>query len=365
MKLRLRYRFDRAYHAIITNTYVFYFRKACRQSVRKHTFDSEFYRAFREEVVPYWKQFGIRPKVYWFKQYYLWQGTVNKRNIPGDVFFHDVLPHFNDPLYTRPMCDKNLYHITCSDVTRPETIFKYDDGCWRNDDLSPITQEEAYARLNHTGHFVAKPTRFSSGGNNIIFFEGPLASKDVDMLLKHYKQDYIIQRELVQHPSLAVFNPSSVNSLRLMTLVFQGKAYLLSAILRIGRSGSRVDNIARGGYQVTVLPDGHLDKTAYTSYNGVEKFVEQSGNGVPFAGAVVPSWDAVRETALTLALKLPHLNLIAWDFSVDESGTPTLIEYNTISPAQNQETCGPTFGPLTDQVLKEVFNIPRDTKVPN
>ena len=41
--------------------------------------------------------------------------------------------------------------------------------------------------------------------------------------------------------------------------------------------------------------------------------------------------------------------------SVDTQGDPVLIEYNTC-PGQNQISCGPTFGELTDRVLDEFFN---------
>ena len=81
----------------------------------------------------------------------------------------------------------------------------------------------------------------------------------------------------------------------------------------------------------------------------------ESKSGLHFGGAVVPCYDKVRETALELAKKTPYHHYVAWDFAVDETGDPVLIEYNVHVPGQNQETSGPTFGDITDEVLAEVY----------
>ena len=51
---------------------------------------------------------------------------------------------------------------------------------------------------------------------------------------------------------------------------------------------------------------------------------------------------------------LPYFDLIGWDFAVDEDGEPVFIEFN-VMPEQNQISCGPSFGKLTDEVLAAVF----------
>ncbi len=353
--------YDRLYYTIDLDILCHFFNLRCRRAMRKHEFDASFYKAYREKVVPYWKQFGVRPKIYWFKRDFLRTGIVDPRYIPADIFRRYVIPYFDNECYVRQMTDKNLYHLILPGLKRPETIFKYADGCYREDDLRPITPEEAASRLT-CGQYIFKPARDTGGGSGISFLpvdENTPPSAIEDMMTHYVQADHIVQRVLVQHPSLAAFNHSSVNTLRLVTLVFHGKAYLLSAILRIGHADSRVDNVSKGGYQAIVREDGTLEKLAYTHKGGKDNFVEQTDEGVRFEGFAIPSWEKVRATALDLALKMPHLALIGWDFSVDEQGDPVLIEFNC-HIGQNQENCGPTFGDMTEEILTEVF---RDKKL--
>ena len=54
------------------------------------------------------------------------------------------------------------------------------------------------------------------------------------------------------------------------------------------------------------------------------------------------------------ASKLPQLGIIGLDFGIDRNGEPVFIELN-ISSGQNQRGGGPTFGALTDAVLRDVL----------
>lgn len=359
MRTKRQQLYDDIYFGLEQDIFCFYRNCAVRRAVRGKKFGKEFYRSFRKEVVPYWKQFGIRPKMCWFKQDWLYRGYLDPRYIPKNIHYRRIIPYFNDNRFTRSLNDKNLNSLLFPTVKRPETIFKYIDGRFCDDHFMPIPEQAVYDRLAQPGNYVAKQTRDSAEGHNIQFLKGPLDRQAVEALLAKYTcGDFIVQRAVVQHPDLARLNASSLNTLRVETMLWHGKPYLLSAILRIGHPGSLVDNIAQGGYQAIVLPDGHLDKLAFTERDhGREfSFVEQTVEGVRFAdNPPIPSWERVRDTALSLAQTLPHLRLIGWDFAVDEQGDPVLIEFNTrFNPTQ--ENCGPTFGDMTDEVLSEIFD---------
>ena len=60
------------------------------------------------------------------------------------------------------------------------------------------------------------------------------------------------------------------------------------------------------------------------------------------------------ETVRTLHVKMAHFKIIGWDIAIDRQGRPVLIDLNT-PPGQNQHSCGPTFGDLTERVLEDVF----------
>ena len=346
---RLYYKFPRWYQSLFANYALI------ATTIRQHC-DKNFHEAFRHVIRPYWKQYGVRVKKYWYKYLYELSGELNPRYLPHILFSRDIVPHFDNPMFIRQLADKNLHSLLFPTVKRPSTIFKYMDGAFRDDDLSRISEQEAFARLQSVDSFIVKPTRDTGQGKNVLLVK---ASKDIEslkeILAPYQAHDFIVQKIVSQHPSIAKFNPTSLNTIRIVTLVFHNEVHVLSSILRIGSKNSTVDNVSAGGYQCTILPDGTLDKLAYHPPKGNESpFVEKNDDGLYFGGFAVPSFDRILETTKTLAAKMPHLQLIGWDVAVDEDGDVVLIEFNS-EIGQNQATCGPTFGALTEDVLAEVY----------
>lgn len=348
--------YDKAYYFFEVYLDAAFMNAHKRKKLRGVKFDQDFYDAYKNKVLPFWKKYGIKPHIWWYKHYYLLTKTVDPRFIPDDIHLCCVIPYFDSPAYYRQLTDKNLHALVFPTVKRPETVFRHIDGYYCEDDYAPITRQEALARAGRDGSYIIKPTRDTGAGANISFFSGAHDAAGMEQLLAPYDQiDYIIQKTVVQHPALAKLNPTSLNTIRLVTLMIPSGTYLLSSVLRIGGAGSRVDNIAKGGYQAVILPDGRLDRLAYTHNSGKDEFVEQTQSGIRFSEyPPIPSWEKLRATALDLATRLPHLKMIGWDFSIDEHGDPVLIEFNC-QLGQNQATCGPTFGDMTDEVLSQVF----------
>ena len=163
--------------------------------------------------------------------------------------------------------------------------------------------------------------------------------------------NFLAQEVMEQHPVLRKLNDSSLNTVRIVSFLFEGEVYVLSSILRMGGSGARVDNIGAGGHSCAIGPDGRLSKLAV---NRKSEWVEDNGKGTRFEDVVVPSYDKAVELVKRLHRRLAHFKIIGWDIGIDKEGEPVLIEFNT-NPGQNQYSCGPTFGDLTDRVLEDVF----------
>ena len=164
------------------------------------------------------------------------------------------------------------------------------------------------------------------------------------------RKNFIVQKLVKQHDDLKAINPTSLNTLRVMSFFFQGKVHILSAQLRMGSGGARVDNYSSGGYACNVQMDGRLSERAVSS-NG---WATEHPSGIAFKDIVVPSFDRVIEIINEEHKKIPYLNIIGWDFGIDENGDPVFIEMNE-GPQDNQNGSGPTFGDMTEDVLDEVF----------
>ena len=355
MRSNLRRKYDRLYYNFELDVDYIARILSVRKAVRGKKFGPEFYEAWKNVIRPYWKQFGVRPQKAWAKYIYGLTGSLDPRYVSDAVHHRYVIPYFDNVSYFHAFEDKNMYSLLFPGVNRPVTVFKRMDREFYNDDLTPISREEALSRLRKDGQYIAKPSTDTGSGNGIQFFSGADGMEAIQKHLDHFgPYDYIVQEIVRQHPDLAAFNPSSVNTIRMVTMVFQGQASILSAILRVGHAGSRVDNISKGGYQAVIRPDGTLAKEAYTHFDGKDATALCSDTGKAFEGAAIPAWDKLSRTVLDMAARLPHLKLIGWDMSVDEAGNVVLIEFNGHF-AQNQENCGPTFGDRTEEVLTAVF----------
>lgn len=308
-------------------------------------------------IRPYWRQFRVRvPRRFWFDLLANPDKPFSPKYIPDDLWFSRILPHYSDTILAKAWQDKCIQNLTFPDMRRPKTVVKRVAGVFYDDDLTLLTQEQALERCQGAGRVIVKPSLGSGGGRGIGFYDiGAMSREDVLALFSRHGKNFIIQEKLTQHPALARMNPGSLNTLRIITFLWDGQVRVLSSILRIGGRDSEMDNISQGGFQCNVAPDGRLCGKAMTHFRGKWEYLDaHPDSGIPFADVTVPAYDKVLRAVTSHAAKMAHFRIIGWDVAVDPDGEPVLVEFNAL-PGQNQETDGPTFGDLTDQVLEEVF----------
>lgn len=136
----------------------------------------------------------------------------------------------------------------------PEILFTFQKGKVMAGKMKGVDFTDAMDTLKDGTYFL-KQTNSDNGsdvnliekkGKNLIINRGALSLDDLKKKLMANK--FILQEKIVQHPDLARLNPSTVNTLRIVTTHFNNKTHLLAASLRIGTSPDAwVDNGARGG----------------------------------------------------------------------------------------------------------------------
>ena len=166
--------------------------------------------------------------------------------------------------------------------------------------------------------------------------------------------EYWVQKAVKQHPDMAKMNPSSVNTVRIMTLKANDNVYVLSSVVRIGKAGSKVDNFHSGGMSCGIKADGTLNDFA-TFVNGDRAKKHESG--FVFAEGKIPNIERVCNEVKRLHYCLPMFGIISWDMCIDELGDPVLIEYNigggiTVHQLSN----GPLYGKHRQEILEAAFN---------
>ena len=72
------------------------------------------------------------------------------------------------------------------------------------------------------------------GKNIITIDEGFKNKKEVKAIFDTYGKDFICQEIIKQHKDLSSLNPDYVNTIRIMSLLYNNKVYNVSCVIRVG-----------------------------------------------------------------------------------------------------------------------------------
>lgn len=290
----------------------------------------------------------------WFEFYHtLRQDDKIEQFIPNNIFFTYIDTYFNDFRASRAMDDKNIYDLLFMDVLQPKTVIHCIEGRILDEKYNVISFSEAELRCKKANQVIIKPAVGTEGGKGIVFW-----SKDDSVeILKNAicNKNVVVQEVLKQHKVLSELHPSSINTIRIMTLCWNNDVYVLSAVVRMGVNGSNVDNASSGGICCGINEDGSLKENAVDQKG---KFFAAHPQGARFCDITIPQFDQCKDLVKSLAPRISRISkMVSWDLAINEMGNPVLIEANFSygSVALHQMCNGPIFGELTEEILKKVF----------
>ena len=302
------------------------------------------------------KHFGREVPTYWHQYLYSRNGLYSEKYIPASIYNSEILYRLNTLRFGLPYADKGFYDTLFPGFNRPRTIIKSVNGCFF-DDKYPITKEKALDICNNLDNAVIKPSLEGHWGVGVELFHSengyiPELNTSLQDLFLQYKKNFIIQEKFEQHPDLAKLNPTSVNTIRVLSYRSNNEIKILYAVIRIGRKGKVVDNETSGGIKADIdLQTGRIKGVAFG--NPQEKTMPQTDSGVVLDNYLIPKFPSVLEFVKSLHERLPYFNLIGWDISVDKNGNPAMIEWNRAAEL-SQVAHGPAFGDYTEEILSVV-----------
>lgn len=285
-------------------------------------------------------------------------GQFDKYYIPDSIFQYIIDPFYNSWKKANVIDNKCYYHRMFTDFKLPQLIVYRLAGLWYNDLDEIITEKTAEELIfRHKECFIKKAVN-SWGGTGVAFFDTTSQTKeDLKHVLLKDQTDLVIQAAVVQHPDIAILNPDSLNTIRIISMLRQdGSVKIYSSLLRMGLKGFKVDNASSGGISAGIRTDGRLKNVAYTN-TGV-RFTEHPTSHVHFENVVIPAFAKMQKAVATAHPKFPHFRLISWDIAVDKDSEPVLIEANLCDGELDfhQLNNGPIFKDDTEAILSEVFN---------
>lgn len=285
-----------------------------------------------------WKSnYGKTIPLYWHRLYASYTGLVDVNYFP-EIFYSTILERkFNDPYLALSAENKSQLDLllrlpgcTSSEVV-PLVLFR-SDGVYYNSSREAMSETQAIDYLYSYGRCVIKPSMDTDSGRNVCVLdivEGRDKKRDLTIkdLFDSFDGDFLVQPYVEVHDALKLLNPTSVNTIRIITYLLKGKVYHSPLSMRIGAYGSEVDNIHAGGMVVGVSDDGKLNEMAFTEYG--EKLYTHPNSGVVFKDIIIPGVGTGIKLVEKSHLLFPRLMFISWDVTIRKDGTPVIIEMNT------------------------------------
>lgn len=287
-------------------------------------------------------------------EHFLFEGhdlykTVNKEFdpwiFPEDLFRIKYEPKLNNQHWANVCYEKAYFERFMPNICFPRTILRNIEGFFYDHDYNIITEEMARVLLGKYEEVVFKPSDMWCGQGVSL-----MQSKTVQL---GKAKNYIIQELIHQHPTLQELNQSSVNIVRLITLIKGTEVIPLSASLRIGGKGQFTDNTSTpdglGMIVIGIDENGQLKENGYYSCALSTRYNHE---GLAFKGIKVPKYEEMVKIAIKNHPMIPKIRFIGWDFTVDSDGNVIVMEINPKYPGvfYYQLTNGPLFGKRSEEI---------------
>lgn len=332
----------------------------------KNEMDPKFpWKKYVNKKNTYFKKWGFNVSQLDAEYYSRVSGIKADHYVTRSMAVHFIYPYLDRYDFVPAYMDKNVQKSLLGlpdksiEVEMPENIITNSNGVFFDGLGRECTERQALDILvEYNKDTILKPTVETYGGHGIIKVSGETTKDEYYQLFQKYRYNFTFQKLVEQHPILAEYNPTSVNTIRIVTYRdFQKRRKVLYACLRFGGEGSVMDNVCSGGgYTGVDVQTGKLiDRKRYTYYQmDVPKISDTMPNDIP-------CWDKIKEAAMQLHSRLPHLNIVGWDFALSPDEKPILIEFNPRPGVGLQQAVGPMFNIKDlDEIMQHVSQVKYD-----
>ena len=228
-----------------------------------------------------------------------------------------IVARMNDKAYWHHFDDKAAFNALFA---------RYIPRKWMKIDAD--TPPESFSLfLADLDSLIVKPLEGSSGQGIERFSRADWEKNLPTFLARITASGGCIAEEIVQqHAALAALCPTSVNTIRIATLLGDKQQGIVYAFLRIG-NGKVMDNVDCGGMAVMVDIETGTLLTVGADKQG-NTYEKHPMTGVPIIGFTIPHWEEAKRICLEAAQVVPQMRYIAWDVAITAEG-PTFIEGNS------------------------------------
>ena len=141
------------------------------------------------------------------------------------------------------------------------------------------------------------------------------------------KENILLEERVHACKEIEAFHPSSLNTVRVVTISNSQECNVFGAILRMGTGDRIIDNTHSGGIFASIdVKTGVIDTDGLDSNGNVYK--EHPDSHIPIKGFQIPYWDKVIEMCSNATKVMPNTIFVGWDVVIFDDGRVGLIEGN-------------------------------------
>lgn len=220
----------------------------------------------------------------------------------------------NDPKYKKTFTVKPNFLREFSQYVGREWVYPNGDN---------FEEYEAFLTRNDT--FMVKPID-GLGGGGIYKSSLQEIGDHREFYQKLISERMFLEEVIRQCGAMASLNPSSVNTIRVMTHNIDDDPTIFFSSVRVGNGNTVVDNFHSGGMSAVVDCDTGI-VTGAALDKSMRRFEQHPVTGVTFKGFQIPDWEQVKQMVWTACRMHPEMTVIGWDVAITDNG-PILIEGN-------------------------------------
>lgn len=227
--------------------------------------------------------------------------------------FYKVIHYLNDYDYIQIFHDKLIFNRIFKEYLKREYL-----------DIKKSSLEEFSNFLDkHEIVFAKDPLGECGHGITRIETNNIKDKKELYNKLIKNKQ-FLLEEGIVQSKELNEINPKVVNSFRIVTLVKDGKAYILNNALRVNQFDSEIIGCTNDLY-FSFSEDGKIDSKVIDDYGNVYKRHPLTNKN--FSEIQVKDVKLAFEMCKKAALEIQEVRYVGWDIAFSDKG-PVLVEGN-------------------------------------
>lgn len=228
-----------------------------------------------------------------------------------------IVRRMNDKAYWYLFDDKATFNRLFKDEVNRDWIELSDE----------LNLEDWKAFLDRNDDLICKPLEGSSGVGIERHTKEEWRGREEAFLQElRDKKIGIVEERVIQHPKMAEMCPTSVNTIRIATLLGDKKQGIVYAFLRIG-NGKVMDNVDQGGMAARIDLESGTLLTVGADKQG-NTYTEHPMTHTPIIGFQIPYFKEACDMCLKAAQKVPQMRFVAWDVAITEKG-PVFIEGNS------------------------------------